>query len=285
MKKQKNQSGITLIALVITIIVLLILAGVSLRLVAGNEGILNRAESAVDKSNTETLKEEIEIAISEARIAYYDGDKEQGATSADDNIIKKLQKGLETSKGTVILDSNGKLSLNGSEIGSYSTEGGLIMSETTEEEKITIVEGTRDEWEILEDGVLSRYKGEVPENGTIIIPNVVDGISVKKLQNGSDATVIFEKNSSGLYGVGITNVVISEGISEIGAKAMMMMNDLKTISIPSSVNIIGQHALMSDGLTTINYEGTKAQWNKITIGQYNNLENVMIVCSDGRIEK
>ena len=35
----KNQKGITLVALVVTIIVLLILAGVSLSLVMGNEGI------------------------------------------------------------------------------------------------------------------------------------------------------------------------------------------------------------------------------------------------------
>lgn len=42
----KKEQGITLIALVITIIVLLILAGVSLSLVAGENGILKRAENA-----------------------------------------------------------------------------------------------------------------------------------------------------------------------------------------------------------------------------------------------
>ncbi len=44
----KEEKGITLVALVITIIVLLILAGVLIALVVGNNGILGRATGAVD---------------------------------------------------------------------------------------------------------------------------------------------------------------------------------------------------------------------------------------------
>ena len=46
----KNNKGITLIALVITIIVLLILAGVSIAMLTGNNGILTQANTA--KSDT-----------------------------------------------------------------------------------------------------------------------------------------------------------------------------------------------------------------------------------------
>ena len=46
--KQKN--GITLIALVITIIVLLILAGISISMLSGDNGILQKATDA--KTNT-----------------------------------------------------------------------------------------------------------------------------------------------------------------------------------------------------------------------------------------
>lgn len=42
----KGQKGITLVALVITIIVLLILAGITISLVLGNNGIINRAQEA-----------------------------------------------------------------------------------------------------------------------------------------------------------------------------------------------------------------------------------------------
>ena len=43
MKKLKQNKGITLIALVITIVVMLILAGVSISMLFGSNGIINRA--------------------------------------------------------------------------------------------------------------------------------------------------------------------------------------------------------------------------------------------------
>mgnify|MGYP004469498975 CR=1 FL=1 len=54
----KKQAGITLIALVITIIVLLILAGVSIAMLTGNNGILTQAKLA--KENTALAKEDEE---------------------------------------------------------------------------------------------------------------------------------------------------------------------------------------------------------------------------------
>ena len=46
----KEQKGITLVALVITIIVLLILAGVTIAMVLGDNGIINRANEAKTKT-------------------------------------------------------------------------------------------------------------------------------------------------------------------------------------------------------------------------------------------
>ena len=45
-EKQKNTKGITLIALVVTIIILIILAGVSINLVFGQSGIITKAKNA-----------------------------------------------------------------------------------------------------------------------------------------------------------------------------------------------------------------------------------------------
>ena len=44
MMKLKENSGITLVALVVTIIVLLILAGITINLVAGKEGLVTTAQ-------------------------------------------------------------------------------------------------------------------------------------------------------------------------------------------------------------------------------------------------
>ena len=46
----KNKKGITLVALVVTIVVLLILAGVSINLVLGDNGIIAKAKEAQRKS-------------------------------------------------------------------------------------------------------------------------------------------------------------------------------------------------------------------------------------------
>ena len=49
LKKGNKQSGITLVALVVTVVVLLILAGISIKLVLDNNGIITRAGDARDK--------------------------------------------------------------------------------------------------------------------------------------------------------------------------------------------------------------------------------------------
>ncbi len=92
MKNLKNEKGITLVALVVTIIVLLILAGVSLRLVAGNEGILSRSETAVKKSNTAQIKEEIDLALANAKMDCADSKYVNGNTDLTFfNYMKDVQ--------------------------------------------------------------------------------------------------------------------------------------------------------------------------------------------------
>jgi len=65
---QKNQKGITLIALVVTIIVLLILAGVTINMVLGNDGIIAQAQQAKLAQREAQLKEEIELYKTEIGI-------------------------------------------------------------------------------------------------------------------------------------------------------------------------------------------------------------------------
>ena len=65
----KNRTGITLIALVITIVVLLILAGISISTLTGNNGILTKSINAKEKTLDAEDKEKIQIAINEAQIS------------------------------------------------------------------------------------------------------------------------------------------------------------------------------------------------------------------------
>ena len=63
----KNNKGITLIALVVTIIVLLILAGVSIAMLTGDNGILTQGKNAKE----ETIKGEIADKINLTLNAEY----------------------------------------------------------------------------------------------------------------------------------------------------------------------------------------------------------------------
>ena len=87
-KLKKGNEGITLVALVVTIVVLLILAGISLNLVLGQNGIISRAQDARNqtaegKTNTEkainALTDEMEAYVKENE----GGNGNNGGTPAD----------------------------------------------------------------------------------------------------------------------------------------------------------------------------------------------------------
>ena len=71
MKKElRNKNGITLIALVITIIVLLILAGVSITMISSQDGILKKATGAKDAQKNAQDKESSQMAAMENMMEY-----------------------------------------------------------------------------------------------------------------------------------------------------------------------------------------------------------------------
>lgn len=61
MQMIKGKRGITLIALVITIIVLLILAGVSIAILTGQNGILNQAQKAKEQTEYKSAEEKVKF--------------------------------------------------------------------------------------------------------------------------------------------------------------------------------------------------------------------------------
>ena len=71
MKRLKNAKGITLIALVITIIILLILAGITLNVLWGEGGIINQAEQARDEWSEAEIKEKEEMLKAEAKMLEF----------------------------------------------------------------------------------------------------------------------------------------------------------------------------------------------------------------------
>ena len=67
----KSKNGITLVALVVTIIVLIILAGISISLVLGDNGIITKAKDAKTETERGEVYEQISLATASGEMEYY----------------------------------------------------------------------------------------------------------------------------------------------------------------------------------------------------------------------
>ena len=87
MKRNFNQKkGITLIALVVTIIVLLLLAGVSISMLTGQNSVLKKAGQAKEKTDQSQLEEEIKLGLTETNIEK----NVQGTETDIEEYLKKI---------------------------------------------------------------------------------------------------------------------------------------------------------------------------------------------------
>ncbi len=78
-KKQDFNKGITLIALVITIIVLLILVGITIMSLTGENGVLEKADNSAEENRKQTATEKMNLKITNIQIETY-GKKQQMPT-------------------------------------------------------------------------------------------------------------------------------------------------------------------------------------------------------------
>ena len=92
----KNNKGITLIALVITIIVLLILAGISIAMLTGDNGVLSKARQAKADNELGRAKDIVSLDAYEAIMEYYEetyvesDTAEYSGTELQAKIVEKI---------------------------------------------------------------------------------------------------------------------------------------------------------------------------------------------------
>ena len=124
-KKLKGYSGITLIALVITVIVLLILAGVTIASLGGQNGILTNATKAKEETRYGNVKEAVDLWKSEENMAKYTG----GTVKTLDDILQELgpdgQKYL-TEEDVTNIRETGKTTIAGKDIEFVAVGANLV---------------------------------------------------------------------------------------------------------------------------------------------------------------
>ena len=74
--KLKDKKGITLIALVVTIVILLILSMVVINVITGENGLFQRAKEASFKSKMSAIAEEYDMYLTEQKINNLDSNEE-----------------------------------------------------------------------------------------------------------------------------------------------------------------------------------------------------------------
>lgn len=96
----KKNGGITLIALVITIIVLLILAGVSIAMLSGENGLLTRSSQAASKERIAGVKDKISTEVASVGADWYEERYAGNATVAGNSLDAYIKSKL-TLAGTI----------------------------------------------------------------------------------------------------------------------------------------------------------------------------------------
>ena len=178
--KKEAQKGITLIALVITIIVLLILAGVSIAMLTGQNGILTQAQNAKTTTENKSAEEKVKLAVMGAR--------------ADDGTLTvgKLRTELANYGGTVegdtfpvtaivdgksfTVDNKGNVTSTGSS-DQTPTEQGTLGTVTGSETKNTTVKDSLGNQVVVPAGFKVVNKDA----------NVTDGIVVEDVSHSATA--------------------------------------------------------------------------------------------------
>lgn len=280
-KKFSKSKGITLIALVVTIVVLLILAGVSIAMLAGEDGIIKQANNAKVESVHGQVAEAMVLEYGEYQIELktttktdtfieYLTDKQIINASEVVNVEKLTGKELALGNGTdnetdvykmVTQGSYYKLNYYGKDKAELELEEFLITGQVGGSGGIEKVEPENiADWEYrVEDDntiTITMYKGTDTE---VVIPNYINNKPVKKIS----ATYRYDSEGDGWYGSlwgtdicdevklhytvdieqnTITKVIVSEGIEIIDSCVFNYSKALEEVILPSNLTTISRDA-------------------------------------------
>lgn len=264
---KRTNRGITLIALIITIIVLLILAGVSIATLTGQNGILEQANNAKMETRIGEIKEKVRLWKLEQEVNEYTGTE----IISEEKFIENLKKeGLildnEVDEENKIISIGGKNIYYGGDEENANTnifnynEFGLITGikeEYFEDEANTINVSKRiaSLKSIKISGVPGiQHKYLKKELGGIIkIPSKINETEIIGIENEA------------FKGIGnLTKVILSSKIQYIGEEAFYMYEELSDIEFKLSSNPleIGSYAFFGTHLKKIDLPN-----NTVAIGE------------------
>ena len=217
-----NKNGITLIALVVTIVILLILAGVSLNLVFRNNGIVTKANLAVVKQENATVAEAMQFKVN-----YYNMESIEDIKTAlqNDGIMdangivdtytlleQKLKTGNGSNNKDVYVIEDGRLYY-------YEKSGEKVDMGDLWNLKIADLEETDQSlFEVNDDGwlILKDYSDYYSPWSTSPKTWTQENLVIPKTVNGKEVKVLYFAGSSTPRGwENIKTIFIPESVTQI----------------------------------------------------------------------
>lgn len=245
-----RNKGITLIALVITIIILLILAGISIATLTGENGVLTKANTAQIQTKEKSAKEKIEIAITSSI-------DEDGSFNVED-----FEKEIENLGGTI----------------TEKTEETITVEMDDYEAVIDIKRGKIIKFESTK-GVKPQVEANLyQENGSELVPDttyekVILTVNIKNEDELGSIDAIIVKDAEGnvvnkrdaLVGTGIASYeVAGSGIYTVMVKATTEgFQKETTIKVPIKVAPEGWKITTKDDEEWYNYGNSKINAPKL----------------------
>ena len=212
MNKIKSTKGITLISLVLTIIILLILAGVSIATLTGDNGLLNRAKDAGEETKEKGAIEKVQLMLADYMTEKYTGTKTLEEYLNEQKANGQLDEVTNNKDGTITVEVDGyEITIKESDLSVIKTEkaGG---TRPTFEIKTTKIDGssiTPSEETTLEQKAITINITNIVEFGENYTIEVKDkeGNPISKEENvlnkvtGQASYII---NKSGSYTITVT---------------------------------------------------------------------------------
>ncbi len=239
LRKERNK-GITLIALVITIIVLLILAGVTITTLTGDNGILAQANKAKTQTEKSAEEEKLKVAI----MGSYD---EKGELNLEDLKRNLKEQGLTYSGNSFPLT----VAVNGTEV-KVSKNGDIEEPFNAEEWDKTATPEDCFIWGSDTPGqegynTVIGYTSKIENYTKLKFPT-----RCEKITFANDDNILMQKEGIDIYTSraftnNILKLEIPETVLEIGSCALggidsRSFKNLNNISIPDSLISVGSYA-------------------------------------------
>ena len=244
--KTENEGAITLVALVVTIIVLLILAGVAISLSIGNNGIISRGELTVEGNKLASYKEKLEMYKAE-KIMENENFLEETLSAGTDYLQYNTKKAEE--KGTIktIIPEFEDKYLGKLEV----IKGELFLTSTDKKEvQAAKIAGIKfNPYDITEEGELQSSNTNLElmsPDGTLTIPSNVSKIGYGAFSNVEGLKTIIIPGTCKIIGEKafannktLEKVIIQDGVEVIEKGAFMDCNNLTTVEMANSVTELG----------------------------------------------